>query len=533
MAQLEVKHLSVDFHTHTTPVRAVQDVSFSLRKGETLAIVGESGSGKSTVALSVLQLLPYPTARHSESSSIRYNEQELVHAPEAILRTLRGNRISMVFQEPMTALNPLHSIFKQISEPLFVHRQFSRAEAMEKVKALLDDVGLSHLHDRLDALPHQLSGGERQRVMIATAIANQPDILIADEPTTALDVTVQEQILTLLQELQKKMGLAILLITHDLTLVRKVADKVIVMKNGGIVESGTVKTLFSAPQHEYTKMLLASEPSGSPAPAPAQAPLIMACENLSVRYPTNKPLFPWNQHYNTALKHVSVRIPQGTTLGVVGESGSGKSTLGFALLRLLHSEGSITFDQQRIDSKNLKAMRPLRKFLQPVFQDPFGSLNPRMTIERIIGEGLHVHRIGATSAERQARIDAALEEVGIPPENKHRYPHEFSGGQRQRISIARALVLQPRLLVLDEPTSSLDFSVQKQVLALLRGLQEKHGLSYLFISHDLRVIKAVSHQVIVMRRGEIIEEGDVDTVFNAPRQEYTRTLLRAALSHQS
>lgn len=531
MALLNIRNLSVTFKAHKEEIRAVRNVSFQIDKGELLALVGESGSGKSTVALSVLQLLPYPTAYHPSDSSVVFADQELMGAPDAVLRTIRGNRISMIFQEPMSALNPLHSIYRQISEILFLHqRNLSRADAVAQVKQLFEDVGLSHLKDRLNALPHELSGGERQRVMIAMAMANRPDLLIADEPTTALDVTVQSQILRLLKELQRKHDMAILLITHDLTIVRKVADRVAVMQEGEIVETAGTEELFAKPQHAYTRKLLASEPKSKPIPLPENRPALLHCESLTVQYPANKPLFPWLQRYNAAVKGVSISVPQGGTLGVVGESGSGKSTLGFSLLRLIRSEGTIVFMGERISTYNTRTMRPLRNRMQLVFQDPYGSLNPRMTVGQIVGEGLTVHGIGKDTMERTGMIAEILSEVGLTADAADRYPHEFSGGQRQRISIARAMVLRPQFVVLDEPTSALDLSVQSQIIELLQKLQAKYGLSYLFISHDLRVVRALSHYVVVMSKGEIIEQGTVTDIFTAPKTEYTQKLISAAFS---
>lgn len=526
---LEIKNLSVDFSTMDGPVHAVKNVSLSIKKGEVLALVGESGSGKSCLALSILQLLPYPSASHP-SGSIQFNGKEMVSASERDLRQIRGNRIAMIFQEPSTALNPLHTVYKQISEVIELHANISRAEVEARVKTLLDEVGLSHLKDRLDAFPHQLSGGERQRVMIAMAIANEPDLLIADEPTTALDVTIQAQVLRLLKSLQKSRGLAVLFITHDLTIVRKVADRIAVMQHGEIVETNDVASLFAKPKHPYTQKLLASEPAGNPIDTPKNAPTALSCENLMVKYPSNQPLFPWNQKYNVAVQGISLSLPQGSTLGVVGESGSGKSTLGFALLRLIKSEGVISFNGERIDTRNTESMRPLRGQLQIVFQDPYSSLNPRMTVEQILGEGLKVHKKNLPEAKRDEQIDEMLQEVGLTPADKHRYPHEFSGGQRQRISIARAIILNPKLVVLDEPTSALDLSVQAQILDLLKSLQKKLGMSYIFISHDLRVVKAISHHVIVMQKGKIVEEGNSAELFKNPQQDYTKALLTAAFS---
>lgn len=528
---LKVDHLSVSFQTHRAPVSAVRNVSFHIDRGEILALVGESGSGKSTVAMSILRLLP-ANATFGAESCIAYNGQDVLSLSDRDLRQLRGNRVSMIFQEPMTALNPLHSIYKQIAESLFLHQPgLRREDAVAQVRQLLDDVGLAKLKDRLDALPHELSGGERQRVMIAIAMANKPDLLIADEPTTALDVTVQAQILRLLKDLQKKTGMAILLITHDLTVVRKIADRVAVMQKGEIVELGETQNLFDQPQHSYSRKLLSSEPSGEALPVPADAPILLSTEALRVRYKSNAPLLPWNQTYNEVVKGLNLRLPRGSTLGVVGESGSGKSTLGFALLRLIKSEGQIVYGSERLDTRDTAAMRPLRREMQIVFQDPFSSLNPRMTVGQIIEEGLKVHDIGANAAERENLIHAMLEEVGLDPSSMDRYPHEFSGGQRQRIAIARAMVLKPKFLVLDEPTSALDLSVQAQIIDLLRRFQQKYGLSYLFISHDLRVVKALSHHVLVMRQGEIVEEGPAAALFSAPQHDYTKALFSAAFSH--
>lgn len=531
MSLLDIKHLSVSFKGHQGDTHAVRDVSLQVGKGEIVALVGESGSGKSTVAMSVLQLLPYPTAYHSPASQIAYNGQELLGLDKTALRKIRGNRVSMIFQEPMTALNPLHTIFKQISESLFQHQAgLRREDAIAQVRELLTDVGLEKLHDRLNAMPHELSGGERQRVMIAIAMANKPDLLIADEPTTALDVTVQAQILRLLKGLQEKTGMSILLITHDLTTVRKIADRVAVMQHGQIVETAATAALFASPQHPYTQKLLASEPSGAALPVKKGAKNALSARNLRVKYKSNSPLLPWNQTYNEVVKGLSISLPEGSTLGVVGESGSGKSTLGLALLRLIKSEGEILYHGEHLENRNTESMRPLRKEMQIVFQDPFSSLNPRMSVGQIIEEGLKVHGIGATAVERDAIIDDMLHEVGLDAASKHRYPHEFSGGQRQRISIARAMVLKPKFLVLDEPTSALDLSVQAQIIDLLRDFQHKYGLTYLFISHDLRVVKALSHHVVVMQHGEIVEEGTASAIFSKPKHPYTRSLINAAFA---
>ena len=528
MALLEVKNLSISFRAKPQDVEIVSNISFSIEKGELLALVGESGSGKTVSCHSILKLLPYPSAYHPPESKIIYDGKELLGASERELRAIRGNKIAMIFQEPMSALNPLHTIFKQISEPLFLHKGMSRAQAGKRVKELLEEVGLSHIKTRLNDLPHQLSGGERQRVMIAMAMANEPDLLIADEPTTALDVTVQAQILKLLKDLQAKRNMAILLVTHDLTVVRKVADRVAVMQHGKIVETGKTEAIFTKPKHAYTKKLLASEPKGEPLALTGKPATVMQCEKLVVKYPSNKPILPWNQHYKEAVKGVSLSVLKGMTVGIVGESGSGKSTLGFSLLRLIRSEGAIYFNGEEIHTRNTKSMRPLRHQMQPVFQDPYGSLNPRMSVAQIIEEGLLVHGIGKTKPERLAMIDEILREVGLPPESKDRYPHEFSGGQRQRINIARAMILKPKFIVLDEPTSALDLSVQAQIVELLRSFQEKYGLSYLFISHDLRVVKALSHYVMVLKNGEVVEEGTAKQVFGKPKTAYTKALINAA-----
>ena len=522
---LDVRDLSVFFGA--TP--AVKRISFTLNHGETLALVGESGSGKSVSALSLLQLLPYPHARHP-SGSIRLRGEELLGAAPARLREVRGNQIAMVFQEPMTSLNPLHSIEKQIGETLILHKGLSGASLRARIQELLELVGLPDAARRLNALPHELSGGQRQRVMIAMALANDPDILIADEPTTALDVTIQAQILKLLKELQSRLGMAILFITHDLGIVRKMADRVCVMQAGEVVETGTVVEIFANPQHPYTRQLLAAEPRGEPPPASSNAPEIMTSTDLKVWFPLKRGLFGRVLEHVKAVDGVSVSVREGQTLGVVGESGSGKTTLGLALLRLLTSEGAIRFEGRHLDGVPGKALRPLRKFMQIVFQDPFGSLSPRLSVGEIVEEGLLVHGLGGDRAARHARITQALEEVGLDPETKDRYPHEFSGGQRQRIAIARALALQPRLLILDEPTSALDVSVQAQIVDLLRDLQRRHGLAYVFISHDLRVVRALANHLLVMKNGRVVEAGPARRVFDSPQHPYTQALLAAALN---
>ena len=526
-ALLEVEDLSVTFGQGDKAVRALDHASFTIEPGRTHALVGESGSGKSVTALSILQLLPYPFARHP-SGSIRFRGQELVGAPEPVLRTIRGNKISMIFQEPMTSLNPLHSIEKQVNEVLLLHKGLTGAAARARTLELLHLVRIPDAVKRLGAYPHELSGGQRQRVMIAMALANEPDLLIADEPTTALDVTIQAQILKLLKELQAKLGMAMLLITHDLTIVRKMADEVSVMTQGKIVEQGPVAAIFERPQHDYTKRLLAAEPKGKSLGAAADGPVVLEGENLKVWFPVKAGLFRRVVDYVKAVDGISLSLREGRTLGVVGESGSGKTTLGLALLRLIKSEGRIAFGERRLDGLGQGELRPLRKAMQIVFQDPYGSLSPRMSVGEIVAEGLAVHGLAADEAERERLIVAALEEVGVDPESRHRYPHEFSGGQRQRVAIARAMVLKPRLVVLDEPTSALDMSVQAQIVDLLRELQRRHGLAYLFISHDLRVIRALADDIMVLKDGKVVEEGPAERVMTSPREAYTRALMAAA-----
>src|SRR5205823_4132949 len=494
MSLLEIRDLSVTFGgwRGAPPVEAVKRISFTLDRGETLALVGESGSGKSVTALSILQLLPYPAASHTPESSIRFAGEELVGAAPARLRQVRGNRIAMVFQEPMTSLNPLHTLDKQIAETLLIHKHMSASAARVRTLELLRLVGLPDAENRLGAYPHQLSGGQRQRVMIAMAIANEPDMLIADEPTTALDVTIQAQILALMRELRDRLGMALLLITHDLTIVRHMAERVCVMTQGEIVEQGPTADIFDNPQHAYTRRLLAAEPKGQVAPADPSAPVLIEGERVKVWFPIRHGLFRRIKSYVKAVDGVSLKVRAGSTLGVVGESGSGKTTLGLALLRLLDAEGGIRFAGQAIERERQGRLRPLRRQMQVVFQDPYSSLSPRLSIAQIVGEGLRVHSIGASEAERRRLIEETLVEVGLDPAAADRYPHEFSGGQRQRIAIARALVLKPRFLVLDEPTSALDMSVQAQIVELLRELQARYGLAYLFISHDLKVVRALS-----------------------------------------
>ena len=530
MSLLEVRDLSVSFAgwRGAPPVEAVKRVSFTLDRGETLALVGESGSGKSVTALSILQLLPYPAASHTPESSVRFAGEEMVGAAPARLREMRGNRIAMVFQEPMTSLNPLHTLEKQIAETLLIHKHMTSAAARARTLELLHLVGLGDAENRLDAYPHQLSGGQRQRVMIAMAIANEPDILIADEPTTALDVTIQAQILHLMRELRDRLGMALLLITHDLAIVRHMAERVCVMTQGEIVESGPTAEIFARPKHPYTRRLLAAEPKGRVAPADPAAPVLVEGNGLKVWFPIRRGLFQRIKGYVKAVDGVSLAVRAGTTLGVVGESGSGKTTLGLALLRLLDAEGGIRFAGHDIAHERQKRLRPLRREMQVVFQDPYSSLSPRLSIAQIVGEGLRVHRLADSEAEQRRLIETTLEEVGLDPAAADRYPHEFSGGQRQRVAIARALVLQPRFIVLDEPTSALDMSVQAQIVELLRELQARYGLAYLFISHDLRVVRAMAHEILVMKDGQIVEQGSAEKVMTTPEHPYTRALMAAA-----
>ncbi len=525
---LDIRDLSVDFHAEYGTVHAVKHVSLSLNRGETLALVGESGSGKSVTALSILQLLPYPSAVHP-NGSIRLAGQELMGAPLSTLTAIRGNRVAMIFQEPMTSLSPLHSIDKQVSETLRLHKGLSKGAARQRTLELLHVVGLREAEKRLTAFPHELSGGQRQRVMIAMALANEPDILIADEPTTALDVTIQAQILNLLKELQRQFTMAMLFITHDLTIVRKVADRVCVMQDGEIVETGPTQRIFSAPTHAYTRRLLDAEPRGTALAVAASRPL-MQTENLKVWYPIKAGVLRRTIDHVKAVDGVTLTVHAGQTLGLVGESGSGKTTLGLALLRLIASQGPIVFQGTLLQGLKFRTLRPVRRAMQIIFQDPFGSLNPRMSIGQIIAEGLKVHRIVRTPEEYEARIIEALEEVGLDPESRHRYPHEFSGGQRQRVAIARALVLKPAFIVLDEPTSSLDVSIQAQILTLLRQLQREYHLAYLFISHDLKVVRSMASHIVVMQDGKIVEQGPTEAIFEHPQEAYTKTLMAASLA---
>ncbi len=524
---LSVNDLAVDFRQGETVTHAVRGVSFEVRRGETLALVGESGSGKSVTALSILKLLPYPSAHHP-SGSVLFKDEELLDSDESDLRRVRGNDITMIFQEPMTSLNPLHTIERQIGEILEVHQGMGETQARERTLELLAKVGIRDAESRLGAYPHQMSGGQRQRVMIAMALANNPELLIADEPTTALDVTVQAQILELLRDLQKEFGMAIVLITHDLGIVRNVSDHVCVMQQGEIVEAGPTKTLFAKPKHAYTKMLLEAEPTGKPPEADASAPVVVETTDLKVWFPIKRGFFRRTVGHVKACNHVSVTVRAGQTLGVVGESGSGKTTLGLALLRLISSEGQIVYMGDRIDSKTEKDMRPLRRDMQVVFQDPYGSLSPRMSIRQIVEEGLLIQQPELSYDQRTERIATVLEEVAVPAAAMDRYPHEFSGGQRQRIAIARAMVLEPRFVMLDEPTSALDMSVQAQIVDLLRKLQKDHDLAYLFISHDLKVVRALANDVVVMRNGLVVEQGPAKQIFDNPETDYTRALLAAA-----
>ncbi len=525
---LDITSLSTQFHGEDEIIDAVAGITFQIMEGQTVALVGESGSGKSVSALSILQLLPYPLAQHPQGSSVKYRGQELIGADDATMREIRGNKISIIFQEPMTSLNPLHTIEKQINEVLLVHKGFSKIEARKRTLDLLKLVQIKDPLGRLNAYPHELSGGQRQRVMIAMALANEPDLLIADEPTTALDVTIQAQILELLKELQEKLGMSILLITHDLGIVRKMADRVCVMTKGQIVEKGPTKEVYENPQHPYTQALLAAEPKGNPLEADANAPEIMSCDNLKVHFPIKRGVLRRTVDHIKAVDGISLSIKQGHTLGIVGESGSGKTTLGLALLRLISSKGNIKFEAKTINGISGRKLRPLRQEMQIVFQDPYGSLSPRLSIGEIIEEGLKVHALGGNAKAREVLIIEALREVGLDPDNRHRYPHEFSGGQRQRIAIARVMVLKPKFLILDEPTSALDMSVQAQIVDLLRSLQRKHNLTYLFISHDLKVVRTLADDVIVMRNGEAVEIGTAKQIFEEPQSPYTQALIKAA-----
>jgi microcin C transport system ATP-binding protein len=524
---LSIRDLSIAFGHGAREVLAVDRVSFDISKGETLALVGESGSGKSITALSVMKLLPYPAAHHP-SGSIKFQGRELITMKENEIRDVRGNDIAIIFQEPMTSLNPLHTIEKQIREILMLHQGITGQAARARIIELLGQVGIPDPAGRLASYPHQLSGGQRQRVMIAMALANEPDLLIADEPTTALDVTVQAQILKLLKDTQTSLGMSMLFITHDLGIVRKLADRVCVMQRGKIVEQGEVERVFTAPEHPYTQALLAAEPKPDPAPPCPEAPVVVETKDLKVWFPIKRGVLRKVVGHIKAVDGVSIELRKGETLGVVGESGSGKTTLGLAILRLISSTGPIVFMGNEIDGLKFKQMRPFRHNMQIVFQDPYGSLSPRMSVSDIIGEGLWVHHPGLSRVEREKRVVDALTDVGLDPQTRFRYPHEFSGGQRQRIAVARALVLEPTFIVLDEPTSALDMLIQSQMVDLLRDLQKRHDLTYMFISHDLRVVAAMASRLLVMRHGKMVEEGAAAELFKAPKTEYTRALFAAA-----
>ncbi|MDA5637650.1 MULTISPECIES: ABC transporter ATP-binding protein [Agrobacterium] len=526
---LSVRDLSVAFHQGGATSIAVDHVSFDLMPGEVVALVGESGSGKSVTANSILKLLPYPAASHP-SGKILFDGKDMLTLPERALRAVRGNDVTMIFQEPMTSLNPLHTIERQIGEILELHQAIAGAEARARTLELLLQVGIREPEKRLKAYPHELSGGQRQRVMIAMALANRPKLLIADEPTTALDVTVQAQILELLGDLKTQHGMSMLFITHDLGIVRKFADRVCVMTKGKIVETGTVEQVFTDPQHAYTRHLLAAEPKGEPPHSDATKPVVMQGDGIKVWFPIKAGLMRRVVDHVKAVDGIDITLRAGQTVGVVGESGSGKTTLGLALSRLIASEGRISFIGQSIDHYSYEMMKPLRNRLQVVFQDPYGSLSPRMSVGEIVAEGLKVHERSLSADERDKRVATALEEVGLDPATRWRYPHEFSGGQRQRIAIARAMVLKPRFVMLDEPTSALDMSVQAQVVDLLRDLQAKHELAYLFISHDLKVVKALANDLIVMRHGKVVESGPAAEIFANPQQDYTKALLAAAFN---
>ncbi|HXF87401.1 MAG TPA: ABC transporter ATP-binding protein [Xanthobacteraceae bacterium] len=525
---LSVQELSVAFGHGAARTLAVNRISFDIRKGETVALVGESGSGKSVTALSVMKLLPYPAASHP-SGRILFKGRDLMALSEREMQRVRGKDITIVFQEPMTSLNPLHTIARQIGEALILHGSVTTQEEVRaRTIELLAQVGIPDPEQRLFSYPHQLSGGQRQRVMIAMALANDPDLLIADEPTTALDVTVQAQILKLLKDMQARFGMAIMFITHDLGIVRKMADRVCIMRLGEIVEQGPVERVFAAPEHPYTRALLAAEPKGEPAPLNPAAPLVVRTEDLKVWFPVRRGVMRRTVGHIKAVDGVSLELRKGETLGVVGESGSGKTTLGLAILRLVSSDGPIAFMGKPLQGLRFKAMRPHRRHMQIVFQDPYGSLSPRLSVADIVAEGLTVHHPKMSEEERERRVIRALKDVGIDPETRFRYPHEFSGGQRQRIAVARALVLEPSFIVLDEPTSALDMLIQAQIVDLLRDLQKRHDLTYMFISHDLKVIAALASKVIVMRQGKVVEAGPAAEVFKAPKNEYTRALFAAA-----
>ncbi|HXQ82569.1 MAG TPA: ABC transporter ATP-binding protein [Xanthobacteraceae bacterium] len=526
---LAVRDFSIAFRSGGTETLAVDNISFEIGKGETMALVGESGSGKSVTALSILKLLPYPAAHHP-SGSIVFKGRDLLPLSEREMRRVRGDDITIVFQEPMTSLNPLHTIEKQIGEILLLHRGLTGAAARARTLEVLTQVGIPDPQTRLKSYPHQLSGGQRQRVMIAMALANEPDLLIADEPTTALDVTVQAQIIALLKDIQARLGMSLLFITHDLGIVRKIAQKVCVMKDGKIVETGDVERVFAAPEHPYTRALLAAEPKPDPAAPHFDAPMMLEATDLKVWFPIKRGLMRKVVGHIKAVDGVSIALRKGETLGVVGESGSGKSTLGLAILRLISSDGPIVFMGNMLQGLRFKQMRPFRRDMQIVFQDPYGSLSPRMSVGEIIKEGLKVHHPGMPDRERDERVIQALQDVGLDPDTRFRFPHEFSGGQRQRIAVARAVVLEPTFVVLDEPTSALDMLIQAQMVDLLRDLQKRRNLTYLFISHDLRVVAALASRLVVMRHGKVVEAGAAADLFKNPKTDYTRALFAAAFN---
>ena len=529
---IRVRDLSVDFTATGRTTHAVRRVSFTIGRGETVALVGESGSGKTVSALSILKLLPYPSASHP-SGEIYFEGRNLLATPEQEMRAIRGDRISIIFQEPMTSLNPLHTIEKQVGEVLRLHKGLDKAAARARTLELLSKVGIREPEKRLASYPHQLSGGQRQRVMIAMALANDPELLIADEPTTALDVTIQAQILELLKELQAEMGMAMLLITHDLGIVRKMAERVYVMRDGQVVETGPTEQIFREPRHAYTRHLLEAEPKGDPPKADDTAPVVIETDDLKVWFPIKRGLLRRTVDHVKAVDGVSLKLREGQTLGVVGESGSGKTTLGLAILRLISSRGRIVYLGRDIQGLNSKEMRPLRRDMQIVFQDPYGALSPRLSVAQIVEEGLLIQNPDLDYDVRRSRVGRALEDVGLDADTMDRYPHEFSGGQRQRIAIARAVVLEPKFIMLDEPTSALDMSVQAQIVDLLRDLQRRRSLSFLFISHDLKVVRALSNYVIVMRNGVVVEEGPSERIFTAPETDYTKALLAAAFNLQA
>jgi len=524
---LNIRDLSVSFGHGESEARAVKQVSLTVDRGQTVALVGESGSGKSVTALSVIQLLPYPFAHHP-TGSILYRGEELVDAGPSVLRAVRGNEISMIFQEPMTSLNPLHTIEKQIAESLKLHGGLSGKQALDRILELLDLVGIRDARQRLSSYPHELSGGQRQRVMIAMALANEPDLLIADEPTTALDVTIQAQILDLLQDLQTRLGMALLLITHDLGVVRRMADSINVMTEGEVVEHGTSQQIFESPRHAYTRHLLAAEPRPKGVREETATPVVIDARNIKVWYPVKGGLFGRVASYVKACDGVDIQVRAGRTVGVVGESGSGKTTLGMALLRLIKSEGEIYFHDHPVHEYKTAQMRELRQRMQIVFQDPFGSLSPRMSVQQIVEEGLKVHQPDLSETQRSQQVARVIDEVGLEQSSLQRFPHEFSGGQRQRISIARAMILKPELVVLDEPTSALDMSVQAQIVDLLRDLQSRYQLAYIFISHDLKVVRALSDEILVMKQGKVVEYGEAEQIVTAPSEQYTQQLMAAA-----